>query len=86
MTQFDASATVMFGAFLTNPDARTWSALPPKTSLTERNGPRTEGAKESAKLDFSDADRVDDDELNEILWRAIKRTPMPAPVSSIFGK
>ncbi len=86
MTQFDASAPVMFAGFAPKPDARAWSALPPKTSLTERNGPAADGAKESAKLDFSDADRVDDDELNEILWRSIKKTPMPPPVSSIFAK
>jgi hypothetical protein len=86
MTQFDASAPVMFGGFLTKPDGRPWSVLPPKTSLTERNPAHGEGAKESAKLDFSEADRVDDDELNEILWRSIKKTAMPVPVSSLFGK
>ena len=34
------------------------------------------------RLDFSDYDRVDDFELNEILWHAIKgeRAPMPEPV------
>jgi hypothetical protein len=31
-------------------------------------------------MDFTEADRIDDDELNRILWRAIKGTrPYPAP-------
>jgi hypothetical protein len=37
-------------------------------------------------MDFSDADRIDDDDLNDILWRAIKNTEPPAPVRSAFVK
>jgi hypothetical protein len=36
-------------------------------------------------MDFSEADLNDDDELNDILWRAIKRTEPPVPVRSYFG-
>ncbi len=34
------------------------------------------------KMDFSEYDRVNDFELNEILWRSIKGVdaPLPAPV------
>src|SRR5271165_293220 len=85
MTQFDAAAMPMFGSFSAQPDARPWSVLQPKTSLTEHNPGSGAGAKESARLDFSDADLADDDELNAILWRAIKKTEMPPPVVSIFG-
>jgi DNA-binding beta-propeller fold protein YncE len=85
MTQFDAAAMPMFGSFSAQPDARPWTVLQPKTPLTDHNPGDTEAAKESARLDFSDADKADDDELNEILWRAIKKTEMPPPVVSIFG-
>ena len=86
MTQFDASAPVMFGAFATHPDTRPWSRLDPATSLTERNPPNGPGSAQSARLDFSDADRADDNALNEVLWQAIRGTPTPAPVTSIFGR
>jgi hypothetical protein len=33
------------------------------------NGPRAVGAKESAKMDFTHADRADARKLNVILWR-----------------
>jgi DNA-binding beta-propeller fold protein YncE len=85
MTQFDAAATPMFGSFSAQPDTRPWSVLQPKTSLTDHNPADGAGAKESARLDFSDADLADDDELNAILWHAIKKTEMPPPVVSIFG-
>jgi hypothetical protein len=38
----------------------------------------------SLKLDFSDYDRADPDELNRILWAALRPgEPMPAPVRSV---
>jgi len=86
MTQFDASGTVMFGSFLTHPDSRPWSHLAPQTSLTERNPANGPGSEQSARLDFSDADRADDDTLNDILWRAIRGGNPPAPVTSVFGR
>jgi hypothetical protein len=37
------------------------------------------GAERSNRMDFSDYDRVDDFELNEILWRAVKGVDAPLP-------
>jgi len=37
-------------------------------------------------MDFDEADEIDDDQLNEILWKAIKGVNAPAPVRSFFGK
>jgi hypothetical protein len=37
------------------------------------------GAERSAKMDFSDYDRINDTELNEILWRSIKGKDAPLP-------
>jgi DNA-binding beta-propeller fold protein YncE len=46
------------------------------------NGPRAVGAKESAKMDFSHADRADAGKLNVILWRdAMGSKPVPAQLT-----
>jgi hypothetical protein len=46
------------------------------------NGPRSVGAKESAKMDFTHADRADADKLNVILWRdAMGSKPVPAQLT-----
>jgi hypothetical protein len=37
-------------------------------------------------LDFSEEDRADADELNDILWLAIKGTHAPPPASSFFAR
>jgi hypothetical protein len=51
--------------------------------LEATNPKAGKGADASGKLDFSDFDRADPDELNRILWEALKPgKPMPAPVRS----
>jgi YVTN family beta-propeller protein len=46
------------------------------------NGPSAVGAKESAKMDFSHADRADAGKLNVILWRdAMGSMPVPAQLT-----
>jgi hypothetical protein len=54
--------------------------------LTEKNPVKSATAARSAKMDFSREDLVDDDELNAILWEAIKKTEPPVPVRSYFSK
>jgi len=55
----------------------------PKIDLMSKNPMTGAGARASLKLDFSDIDRADPDELNRILWAAIRPgEPMPAPVRS----
>lgn len=85
MTQFDAASRPMWTAFQPVADLRPYAAEAPRHPLNERNPKEAPTASRSAKLDFSDADRIDDDELNEILWRAIRKTEPPAPVRSFFG-
>jgi DNA-binding beta-propeller fold protein YncE len=86
MTHFDAAARPMSAAFQTAPDPRPYTAAPPRISLTERNPAVSPTAARSAQLDLSEADRIDDDELNDILWRAIRKSDPPAPVRSIFSR
>ncbi len=84
MTHFDAGARPMFASFSRQPNTKPYTVIPATSSVTERNAGKSPGARESAKMDFSHEDQVDDDELNSILWRAIKRTPAPAPTRSAF--
>jgi DNA-binding beta-propeller fold protein YncE len=86
MTQFDAAARPMFATFSQQPDTTPFNLIAAKTSMTDRNAENAPGARASLKMDFSDADRADDDELNAVLWRAIKHADAPPPVRSGFAR
>ncbi|MBV9766532.1 MAG: bifunctional YncE family protein/alkaline phosphatase family protein [Acidobacteriaceae bacterium] len=86
LTHFDAAARPMFAGFSQQPDSRPYSAILPKRSTTERNLGNAVGAAESARMDFSNADLIDDDELNAVLWRAIKHSDPPPPMRSAFTR
>ncbi|MGO8790073.1 MAG: beta-propeller fold lactonase family protein [Terriglobia bacterium] len=56
-------------------------------ALYQVNPPHAPGAKESAGLDFSAADRADAAVLNAILWRENKgNVPVPSPRHTIFSE
>jgi YVTN family beta-propeller protein len=86
MTQFDAASRPFAAAFQAKPDLAPYAAEKPRIRLDERNPERNPTAARSQRMDFSEADRIDDDELNDILWRAIRRSEPPAPVRSYFGR
>ncbi len=86
MTHFDAAAHPMFTDFSRQPDTRPFSVVQPKTSLSERNSANGPGSLESSRMDFSDADLADDDQLNDAVWRAVKHTPPPPPTRSAFAR
>ena len=86
MTHFDAGARPMFGSFSQSPNAQPYTVINPKISLTDHNAAKGLGAAASARMDFHDADLADDDELNDVLWRAIKHTDPPVPTRSAFAQ
>ncbi len=86
MTQFDAAATPMANCFSSKPDPRPYTAEKPRVNLEDRNPATAAGAAASARMDFSEEDRIDDDELNEILWRAIRGSQPPGRTRSYFGR
>jgi hypothetical protein len=90
MTQFDAAARPLTAAFGATAFPQTYTAEKPRVSLTDKNPPGSTAALRSRKLDFDDADRIDDDQLNDILWAAIKGTTQgnhaPPPVRSYFSR
>jgi DNA-binding beta-propeller fold protein YncE len=86
MTHFDAGARPMTAAFQGKPDPAPYTAEKPRISLEERNPAATPAAARAARMNFDEADTNDDDELNDILWRAVRKDAPPPPVRSIFGK
>jgi YVTN family beta-propeller protein len=89
LTQHDASATPMHACFTDKPDLRPYRALPARIDLNARNVATAYGAQQSALMDWSEYDRINEDELNRILWHSIKgaHVPYPAPVrTALIGR
>ena len=86
MTHFDAAARPMYNAFRNEPEMSPYTAEKPRVSLEDRNPAVSPTAARSARMDFSEADRADDDDLNDVLWRAIRGTEPPVPVRSFFAR
>ena len=86
MTHFDAGARPMFESFQKHADLKPFTVIAPKVSTTEKNPQKGPGSSASARMDFRDADKVDDDELTAVLWRAIKHSDPPVPVRSAFAR
>jgi len=88
MNQNDAQAAAMAPLFSGSGDQPPFTA--DRTNLQsgalyQMNSPHAPGAKESSRLDFSDADRADAAVLNAILWRESKgNIPVPTPRHTIF--
>ena len=79
LSQFDAAATPMFESFTDTPDLTPYVNEPARIELNVYNTQLAYGADRSNKMDFSEYDRIDDFELNEILWHAIKGPDAPVP-------
>jgi DNA-binding beta-propeller fold protein YncE len=86
MTHFDAGARPMFAAFAQQPSVTPYQAEKPRISLEDRNPANSPTASRSARLDFTKEDLNDDDDFNDILWRAIRGTEPPPPMRSIFAR
>jgi YVTN family beta-propeller protein len=79
MTQYDAAATPLFGCFRNKHQLVAYQPLQPKVNLNAINGLNAFGANISAKMDFDDNDRADEDQLNHILWAVAKGPETPYP-------
>ncbi|HEY1381636.1 MAG TPA: bifunctional YncE family protein/alkaline phosphatase family protein [Gemmataceae bacterium] len=95
MNQLDAAAPVMAECFTAMADVTPFTARPAAVPLDELNPPaaRLRGrarqlAEESLKLDFSRPDAAEDDDLNRILWHAVKGddAPYPADLAGPHGR
>jgi YVTN family beta-propeller protein len=79
LSQFDAAAQPMFASFTEKPNLAPYVAEPARIDLNQVNEPMAYGAERSMKMDFDEYDKIDDFELNEILWRSIKGKDAPVP-------
>jgi YVTN family beta-propeller protein len=79
LSQFDAAANPMFESFTDVPDLTGYTHEPARIDLGAQNQPTAYGAERSSRMDFTEYDRIDDFELNEILWRAVKGEDAPIP-------
>jgi DNA-binding beta-propeller fold protein YncE/phospholipase C len=84
MTHFDAAAPPMTAAFQSTLDPTPYSMEKPRVPLDARNPPRAPAIAE--KMNFEREDENDDNQLNDLLWRAIRKDAPPPPVRSYFGK
>lgn len=82
LSQYDAAARPMYASFTDTATLTPYEHVPAQIDVNQMNGASAYGALRSSKMDFSEYDRVNDFELNEILWRSIKgvNAPLPAPV------
>jgi hypothetical protein len=72
MTQHDAAGPPMVNSFMAKPDLSGFTALPARIDLMTKNPAQGYGTTTSARMDFRDYDRIDEDALNRILWHSIK--------------
>ena len=87
MNQFDASATPMADCFTETPDYTPFTAVPNNIPLDQMNpSPQAiadpvlrRDALASARMNFREVDRAPEDQLNRILWRAMKGSSVPYP-------
>src|SRR5262249_15839700 len=86
MTHFDAAAHPMTASFTSTPNLQPYVAEKARISLTERNPAASPTAPRPVRLDVSEAEQIHEDELNDILWRAIRKSGPPPPVRSSFSR
>jgi YVTN family beta-propeller protein len=79
LSQYDAAAQPMFNAFTNNPDLTPYHLEQAQINLESKNETTAYGADRSLQMDFSEYDRIDDFELNEILWKAVMGKDAPIP-------
>ena len=86
MSQCDAAAAPMYGAFRSQPDPTPYRLREARVSTNEMNDPAAPAAEASALLNLDEADRVPDIAGNEILWKTVRGedSPMPPPVRAAF--
>ncbi|WP_214071199.1 bifunctional YncE family protein/alkaline phosphatase family protein [Mucilaginibacter sp. dw_454] len=88
MTQYDAAATPMWNSFTSKLDAAPFKSFPSNINLKEVNPKGTKLAAMAKGLDFSGVDKVPDQIMNSMLWKAIRgeNSTVPTPVRAAFVK
>ena len=79
LSQYDAAARPMFHSFTDVPDLTAYKHTPAEIDLNAKNDKKAFGAELSEKMDFSDYDKINDFELNYVLWHAVMGKDAPQP-------
>jgi len=79
LSQYDAAARPMFNSFTDKPDLTPYKLTSAEIDLMAVNDKFAYGAMRSMEMDFTEYDKIDDFELNEILWRSIMGEDAPLP-------
>jgi YVTN family beta-propeller protein len=86
MTQFDLVAEPMSDCFTNKPNFTPYTPLPNQIPLDQMNpklstlkGKQLYWAKKSMEMPLDEADEADDDELNKVIWYAVRGYDVPYP-------
>lgn len=85
MSQYDAASTPMFNSFTMQLDTASYDFVQPQIDITAKNQAGAYGQNIMEHLNLKVADAVPDRLFNEIIWKSIKGTNMPAPRYSILS-
>ena len=86
MSQYDAAASPLFGAFAAKPDPTPYAVRPARVNIRETNREDAPGAEASLRMNLVEADLAPELELNEILWKSVRGADavMPPPIRAAF--
>ena len=88
MSQYDAAATPLWRCFNDTLNNAKYTSRKANVDLNEKNTVISKWSKMSDTFDFSKEDMAPDQQLNEVLWVAVKgeNNPSPSPVHAAFIK
>jgi hypothetical protein len=86
MSQYDAAANPLFGAFGATPDPTPYTVRAARLDIRETNREDAPGAEASLRMNLVEADLAPELELNEILWKSVRGADavMPPPIRAAF--
>jgi YVTN family beta-propeller protein len=86
MTQYDAAATPLWRCIDNTADHPVFNVRPVNVDLNDKNGVTSEWQRLSETFDFTEEDKVNDFQFNEVIWRAVKglNSPCPPAVRAAF--
>lgn len=85
MSQYDVATNPMFNSFTMQLDTTSYDLVQPQIDITAKNQSGAYGQNIMEHLNLKVADAVPDRLFNEIVWKSIKGTEMPAPRYSILS-
>jgi YVTN family beta-propeller protein len=88
MTQYDAAATPMWNCFSKTTDTTAFNSVPSNVNLADVNPGGTRLAAMARGLNFTEVDRVPDELMNAMVWKAVRgeHARVPVPVRAAFVK